>query len=82
MLDSYETDCELKNQEVDKSVLEKSRNIAARLSGKAEPAKTDQTVDDFLHHKFTIPTSKNCHLKLGLFLLSKAAWMKQRKPLM
>ncbi|MCA3249897.1 MAG: hypothetical protein INF41_05725 [Rhodospirillaceae bacterium] len=63
MLDSYETDCELKNQEVDKSVLEKSRNIAARLSGKAEPAKPDQTVDDFLHHEFTIPNIQKLPLE-------------------
>lgn len=55
MLDSYEADCDLNNRELDKSVLEKSRNIVARLTGKPSPAKTAQTVDDFLHSEFTIP---------------------------
>jgi hypothetical protein len=55
MLDSYEADCDLNNRDVDKSVLEKSRSIVGRLSGKSTPAKPSQTVDDFLHREFTIP---------------------------
>lgn len=55
MLDSYEADCDLNNREVDASVLEKSRGIVARLSGKPAPSKPAQTVDDFLHREFTIP---------------------------
>lgn len=59
MLDSYEADCDLSNREVDKSVLEKSRSIVARLTGKYAPAKSSQTVDDFLHSEFTIPNIQN-----------------------
>lgn len=55
MLDSYEADCDLNNREADASVLEKSRGIVARLSGKPVPAKPAQTVDDFLHREFTVP---------------------------
>ena len=55
LLDSYEADCHLNNRATDTAVLEKSRGIVARLSGKAAPAKPPQTVDDFLHHEFTVP---------------------------
>lgn len=55
MLDSYEADCDLNNREADASVLEKSRGIVARLSGKPVPAKPAQTIDDFLHREFTVP---------------------------
>lgn len=55
MLDSYEADCDLNNREADASVLEKSRGIVARLSGKLAPSKPAQTVDDFLHREFSIP---------------------------
>lgn len=59
MLDSYEADCDLNNRETDASVLEKSRAIVARLSGKPVPAKSTQTVDDFLHREFTVPNVQN-----------------------
>lgn len=55
MLDSYEAECDLNNRDADASVLEKSRVIVTRLSGKSMPAKPAQTVDDFLHREFSIP---------------------------
>ncbi|HUK99235.1 MAG TPA: hypothetical protein VLX29_00085 [Nitrospirota bacterium] len=55
MLDSYEADCDLNNREADASVLEKSRGIVARLSGRPVSAKPPRTVDDFLRREFTIP---------------------------
>lgn len=55
LLDSYEADCDLNNRAADAAILEKSRGIVARLSGKVTPAKPSQTVDDFLHHEFTVP---------------------------
>jgi hypothetical protein len=55
MLDSYEADCDLNNRETDASVLEKSRGIVARLSGKPVPTKPAESVDDFLHREFTVP---------------------------
>jgi hypothetical protein len=55
LLDSYEADCDLNNRATDAAILEKSRGIVARLTGKAAPAKPPQTVHDFLHHEFTVP---------------------------
>jgi len=55
MLDSYEADCDLNNRELDAPLLEKSRGIVARLSGKPVSESPAQTPDDFLHREFTIP---------------------------
>lgn len=55
MLDSYEASCDLCGEAPDAPVLEKARGIVWRLMGKSAPAKPPQTVDDFLHHEFTIP---------------------------
>lgn len=81
MLDSYEADCELKNQEIDKSILEKSRNIAARLSGKAETVKPAQTVDDFLHHEFTIPNIQKLPLETQAIPIVESRLAEARKAL-
>jgi hypothetical protein len=56
MLDAYEADCTLNNRDAEAPVLEKSRGIVARLSGVRTPAKPTQTVDDFLHSEFSIPS--------------------------
>lgn len=55
MIDAYEADCELNNRQADLSILEKSRGIVARLSGKLTAMKSAQTVDEFLHREFTVP---------------------------
>ena len=55
MLDSYEADCELNSRDIDKTILERSRIIVGRLSGKVTQTKTSQTADDFLQNEFTIP---------------------------
>lgn len=55
LLDSYEAGCDLNNLERDTSVLEKSREIVARLTGKSRAKTAPQTVDDFLHREFTVP---------------------------
>lgn len=66
MLDSYEAGCDLNNLEVDASVLEKSRDIAARLTGKASPTKSSQTIDDFLHHEFIVPNIQKLPIEAQL----------------
>ena len=58
LLDSYEADCHLNNRAADAVILDKARGIVARLAGKAAPAKPPQTVDDFLHHEFTVPNTQ------------------------
>jgi hypothetical protein len=55
MLDSYEADCDLNNREADAAILNKSRDIVARLAGKSVSASPAQTPNDFLHREFTIP---------------------------
>lgn len=55
MLGSYQADCDLNNRTVDTNILEKSQAIVARLSGKSATTKPVQSVDDFLHHEFTVP---------------------------
>jgi len=55
LLEAYEADCSLNSRDADVPVLEKSRSIVVRLSGKPAPSKSAQTVDDFLHSEFSIP---------------------------
>lgn len=55
MLDSYEASCHLNKRKIDSGVLEKSRSIVSRLSGKPQSAKPSTTDDDFLKHEFAIP---------------------------
>lgn len=55
LLETYEADCSLNNRDADAPVLEKSRGIIVRLSGKPASSKPKQTVDDFLHSEFSIP---------------------------
>ncbi len=55
LLEAYEADCSLNNRDADAPVLEKSRGIVVRLSGKPAPSRPGQTVDDFLHSEFSIP---------------------------
>jgi hypothetical protein len=58
MLDAYEADCTLNNRDIDAPVLQKAREIVARLSGVTAPSKPAQTIDDFLHSEFSIPNIK------------------------
>jgi hypothetical protein len=55
MLEAYEADCSLNNRDPETSVLEKARGIVARLTGVKTPPKGAQTIDEFLHHEFSIP---------------------------
>ena len=57
MLDSYEADCDLNGRELDTGLLEKSRAIVAKLSGKSPPAKAE-AVKGFLDKEFEIPNIK------------------------
>lgn len=57
MLEAYEADCTLSGREVDVATLEKAKVIVARLSGTAKPPRAShQSVDDFLHSEFVIPS--------------------------
>lgn len=56
MLDSYEADCDLNSRPMDAPLLDKSRTIVGRLSGKTASAAPAATVDDFLHREFAVPS--------------------------
>ncbi|KXV27481.1 hypothetical protein [Gluconobacter japonicus] len=55
MLDVYEVNCVLNSRQPDVSILEKSREIVARLTGSPVPPQKADTVDAFLHSEFSIP---------------------------
>ncbi len=55
MLASYEASCELDGRELDKPVLDKSRDIVAKLCGKMVGDANAQTETEFLNHEFSIP---------------------------
>ena len=55
MLDNYQAECDLNGREPDTGLLAKSREIIARLSGKAAVAKT-MVVEGFLNKEFEIPS--------------------------
>lgn len=55
ILDSYETDCSLNNLKVNTNILEKSRDIVARLSGEVISKNPLQSDDGFLQNDFVIP---------------------------
>lgn len=55
MLDSYETCCDLYGRAANTPVLEKLRNIVARLLGKTAGKNIAMNEDDFLNRGFTIP---------------------------
>ncbi len=55
MLDSYETDCELGDKEVNAPVLGRARSIVARLSGKPQAVNLEETEQEFLRENFSFP---------------------------
>ena len=63
MLDSYEADCDLSGRELDTGLLEKSRAIVAKLSGKSPPAKAE-AVKGFLYKEFEIPSIQRLPVEL------------------
>ena len=63
MLDSYEADCDLNGRERDAGLLEKSRAIVAKLSGKA-PIEKAAAVKSFLHKEFEIPNIQRLPVEL------------------
>ena len=56
MLDEYEVDCDLEGRQVDAFLLEKSRDILARISGQKRRADPEGGVEGFLGRDFAIPS--------------------------
>ena len=55
MLDSYEADCDLNNRDLDRGLLEKAREIAARLTGRPSVLHSATTEGEFLAREFAVP---------------------------
>ena len=56
LLDSYETDCELTGQDVDKVPLESARRIVGRLTGRSMVRDSTGTESNFLDRELAIPS--------------------------
>jgi hypothetical protein len=81
MLASYEADCQIKNKEVDSAILEKSRGIVSRLSGRPQPAKPSQTDNDFLTREFTIPNIQKLPIEQQAIPIVESRLVEARKAL-
>ena len=55
MLDSYEADCDLNGRDLDRGLLEKTRGIAGRLTGRSAVPQSATTESEFLTREFEIP---------------------------
>ena len=80
MLDSYEADCELNQRAVDSGVLEKTRAIVSKLSGKA-PASAATDEASFLDKEFTIPNIHNLPVEAQVASIIEARLAEARKVL-
>ncbi len=81
MLDSYETECDLNGKEVDTPVLEKARDIVARLTGKPQKAKPAVTVEGFLHQEFAIPNIQQLPIEQAIVPIIESRLDEARKTL-
>jgi hypothetical protein len=81
MFDSYEADCDLKNVAADAALLEKSRSIVSRLSGKPQPVKQPQTVDEFLNHEFSVPNVHKLPIESQVVPIIESRLSEARKAL-
>lgn len=64
MLDGYEAECELNDRELNSALLEKTRAIVARISGKPTPVTPGRTENAFLDREYTIPNIQNLPIEL------------------
>jgi len=81
MLASYEADCQINNKEVDSAILDKSRGIVSRLSGKPQPARPMQTDSDFLTREFTIPNIQKLPIEQQAIPIVESRLAEARKAL-
>lgn len=80
MLASYEANCNINGHNVDSVLLEKSRAIVARLSGKSPPA-ASETVENFLDREFTIPNLHKLPVEHQVAAIIEARLNEARKAL-
>lgn len=72
LLEAYQADCDLNNKTIDTTLLEKSRAIVSRLKGKPVPTSPAQTLDEFLHREFTIPSIQKLPVETQAIPIVKA----------
>lgn len=81
MLDSYEADCELNDRELDKSLLDKSRQIVSRLTGKKVKTASINNPDNFLHREFTVPNIQKLPIEAQIVPIIEKRLDEARKAL-
>lgn len=81
MLDVYETNCKLNNNKIDTAILQESRNIAARLLGRPQPAPSSKTGDDFLNREFSIPNIQKLSIEASVVPIIESRLDEARKAL-
>ncbi len=81
MLDYYVANCDLSGQDLDAPLLEKSRHIVNRLTGKPTHSAAAETVDDFLHREFQFPNVNKLPVESMAVSLVQARLEEARKAL-
>lgn len=81
MLASYEANCNINGHTVDAVLLEKSRTIVARLSGKSASSSASETVESFLDREFTIPNLHKLPVEHQVAAIIEARLNEARKAL-
>jgi len=81
MLDSYVTQCEINRNEPDRVLLQKCREIVARLSGGQGRAQTTNEIDEFLRREFDIPNLHKLPIEVGVLQIIEARLEEARKAL-
>ena len=72
MLDSYKVCCELNNEHINKTALEKARAIVARLTGQPVAPKSAETKGGFLDREFAIPNIQKLPIEAQVVPIVKA----------
>lgn len=81
MLDVYEANCKLNNKQIDTTILQESRKIAARLLGKPQAEPSSKNGDDFLNREFTIPNIQNLPIEASAVPIIESRLAEARKAL-
>ncbi len=81
MLDYYAASCDLNGKNIDAPLLEKSRHIINRLTGKTTPRDAVETVDDFLRREFAFPNVERLPVESAAVSLIQGRLEEARKAL-
>ncbi|MBB3066005.1 hypothetical protein [Limibacillus halophilus] len=81
MVKSYEASCELDGRTIDKPILERTKAIVKRLTGKVDANRSSDSVDDFLHQEFAIPNLQRLPIEPALVPIIETRLEEARRAL-